>query len=467
MGTDESADLVVIGTGSAGMAAALRAVELGGRVRIIESGTIGGTCVNVGCIPSKHLVSAAETVNAARRGFPGVVGCDPRVEWSALLEWKSELVAELRGKKYEDVLASRTGIDLMRGRARLVDTGWVEVDGARHAAPKVVIAAGTQPWIPELPGLDGIEVLTSTTAMEVAEPPASLLVLGGNAVGVELAQVFSRFGTQVTVLELLPRLLAAEDAEASADLQEALEQEGIEVHTATTALRVERSGAGIVVHARTLAGERAFRSERLLAATGRRPRLADMGLESAGVQLDARGFVRVDAGMRTSNPDVFAAGDVTGGPGFVYVAAAAGRVAAENAMLSGSVELDVSAVPRVTFTSPQVAAVGITAAEAEAAGLAVEATRLALEHVPRALVEHRRDGWVKMVAESGTRRILGVHAIGPNAAELLGEATLAVRKGLTVEDLVETMHPYLTWVEAMKLVAQSFTTDVAQLSCCA
>lgn len=449
------------------MAAALRAVELGGRVRIIESGTIGGTCVNVGCIPSKSLISAAEMVHAAHRGFPGVAGCEPRVEWRALLEGKRELVAELRGKKYEHVLASRSGIEVLRGRARLVGDGWVEVDGARYAARKIVIATGTEPWLPDLPGLDDIDVLTSTTAMEVADPPASLLVLGGNTVGVELAQAFARFGTRVTVLELLLRLVAGEDADASAALQTALELEGIEVHTATTPLEVSQSGAGVVVHARTPAGERAFRAQRLLAATGRRPRLEDLGLEDVAVELDDRGFVRVDAGMRTSNPDIFAAGDVTGGPGFVYVAAAAGRVAAENAMLNGRVELDLNAVPRVTFTSPQVAAVGLTATEAERAGFAVDVTRLELEHVPRALVEHRRSGWVKIIAESGSRRILGVHAIGPNAAELLGEATLAVRKGLTVNDLVETMHPYLTWVEAMRLAAQSFTVDVEELSCCA
>lgn len=303
--------------------------------------------------------------------------------------------------------------------------------------------------------------------MELPAPPESLLVLGGNAAGLELAQVFARFGTRVTVLEVLPRLVAGEDADASTSLREALEHEGIEVHTATTALRVEQSAAGVLLHARSPVGERVFRAERLLVATGRKPRLGGMGLEDAGVELDERGFVHVDSGMRTSNPDVFAAGDVTGGPGFVYVAAAGGRVAAENALRNGRRELDLGAVPRVTFTSPQVAAVGITAAEAERAGLAVEVTRLDFEHVPRALVEDRASGWVKIVAESGTGRILGVHAVGPSAGELLGEATLAVRRGLTVDDLAETMHPYLTWVEALKLAAQSFTTDVARMSCCA
>jgi len=185
------------------------------------------------------------------------------------------------------------------------------------------------------------------------------------------------------------------------------------------------------------------------------------------VQIDDRGFIRVDEGMRTTNPDVFAAGDVTGGPGFVYVAAAAGRIAAENAIGAGGRSLDLRAVPRVTFTSPQVASVGLSAAEAGSRGLAVDVSRIELEHVPRALVEHRTDGWIEIVAERRSGRIVGVHSVSPHAAELMGEATLAVRLGLTIDDLSDTLHPYLTWGEGLKLAAQSFRTDVSKLSCCA
>jgi mercuric reductase len=294
-----------------------------------------------------------------------------------------------------------------------------------------------------------------------------MIVLGGSSVGLELGQVFARFGTRVTIIEMLPRLIAFEDEEASRALRQRLEEEGLEIHTRETVTRVEELDGEIVVHAESVSGRRSFTAGRLMGATGRRPNLHGLGLESAGVTLDERGFICVDAGMRTSNPDVFAAGDVTGGPGFVYVAAAAGRVAAENALENTGRELDLTAVPRVTFTDPQVAAVGVTEAHAAEQGIDVEATRLELGHVPRALVEHRAHGWVKIVAERRSGRILGVHAVAPHAGELLGEATLAVRLGLTLQDIQDTMHPYLTWGEGLKLAAQSFSVDVSKLSCCA
>jgi mercuric reductase len=271
----------------------------------------------------------------------------------------------------------------------------------------------------------------------------------------------------VTVLELLPRILASEDETVSEALRDHLEQEGLEIHTGVTAFRVERDGREVVIHVRqgSLSGE--FRAERLLVATGRRANTDDLGLEVAGVDLTAKGFIEVDATLRTTNPDVYAAGDVTGGPGFVYVAAAGGRLAAENALTGGARELDLSAVPSVTFTSPQAASVGLTEAKARAAGYHVEVSVLELEHVPRALVSRDVRGLVKIVAEAGSGRVLGVHAVGPHAGELLGEATLAVRLGLTIGDLTSSLHPYLTWVEGLKLAAQSFAVDVSRLSCCA
>jgi mercuric reductase len=460
-------DLLVIGTGAAGMGAAIRGAELGRRVAIVEAGTVGGTCVNVGCIPSKNLLAAAERYHGARAGFPGMEGCAPGLNWHALEDQKRELVTSLRESKYLDVLDAYPGITLLRGRARLERSGAVGIDGATHRTAKVVIATGTSPWVPPIPGIDDVEVLTSTTVMEIEELPESMIVLGGSAVGLELGQMFARMGTSVTVVELLPRLLTAEDEDAAQELGRRLEAEGLEIVTGARATGVEADGKSVVVRAETPDGPRSFRAERLLAATGRRANTQGLGLDAAGVELDGPGFIRVDPGMRTSNPDVFAAGDVTGGPGFVYVAAAAGRVAADNALGDGGRTLDLRAVPRVTFTSPQVAAVGMTPAEAHAEGLDVEVSRLGLEHVPRALVEHRTAGWIQVVAERASGRILGVQAVGPNAAEVLGEATLAVRLRLTIGDLTETLHPYLTWVEGLKLAAQALRMDVSKLSCCA
>lgn len=463
----EPFDLLVIGTGAAGMAAAIRGAELGRRVAIVERGTVGGTCVNVGCIPSKNLLALAERHHAVRSGFPGLDGCEPSLDWTEVRRQKRELIESLRQSKYIDVLASYPEITLLRGRSRLTGTGEVEVDGARHAVPKVVIATGTSPWVPPISGIESVDVLDSTSVMELDELPGSMIVLGGGSVGLELGQMFGRLGVQVTVLELLPRLLVDEDEDASAELRRQLEAEGLQIVTGARVVRAEEDGGRVVVEAETEGGRHSFDAERLFAATGRRANTGDLGLDAAGVELDELGFVHVDEGMRTSNPDIYAAGDVTGGPGFVYVAAAGGRVAAENAVDAGERTLDLRAVPRVTFTSPQVAAVGVSAAEARERGLEVEVGRLGLEHVPRALVEHRTEGWIQVVAERDSGRILGVHAVGPNAAELLGEATLAVRLGLTVEDLTDTLHPYLTWGEGLKLAAQSFRMDVSRLSCCA
>lgn len=485
-------DLLVIGTGGAGMAAAIQAVGMGAKVAIVEAGTVGGTCVNVGCIPSKNLIEAAAHYHAARRGFPGIGPCEPSLDWQAIVRHKDELVTELRQAKYADVLASYPGIALLRGQARLVSSSMDSADGGsavrvlmagnngegerEHLARKVVIATGTSPSEPALPGLDGVGPLDSATAMELETLPSSMIVLGGGPVGVELGQVFARFGTKVVIVQRGAHLLPHEDPEISDALRGFLEAEGIEVHTSMQATGVERDGDGVVMHVTqgSLTGE--LRAERILVAAGRRPNTAGLGLGEAAVALNEKGYVQVDATMRTSNPNVYAAGDVTGGPGYVYVAAAGGRVAAENAMKSLSPagtpsvdprEFDLSVVPNVTFTAPQVGSVGLTEARARELGHNVQVAILPIAQVPRALVSYDTRGFVKVVADAASGKLLGIHAVAPNAGEFMGEAALAIRFGLTARDVSGTLHPYLTWVESVKLAAQGLIMDVSKLSCCA
>lgn len=484
-------DLLIVGTGGAGVAAAIQAAGMGAKVAIVEGGTLGGTCVNVGCIPSKTLVEAAAHVHAARRGFPGVAPCEPAVDWREVVRQKDALVSELREAKYADVLASYPGVARLDGRARLLaaaDGGGRGVrvrvgDGAaarEHLARKVIVATGSAPAVPPIAGIDTVDVLDSTSAMALEALPVSLIVLGGGPVGVELGQTFARFGVKVAIVQRGPHLLPGEDPEITQALHEAFAAEGIEVHTGTEAVRVERVGEGegaeVVVHVRQGRLEGQLRAERVLVATGRRPNTRDLGLEEVGVALSPTGYVQVNATLRTANPDIYAAGDVTGGPGYVYVAAAGGRVAAENALkalhATGTAsddprELDLSVVPNVTFTAPQVASVGLTEAAARAAGYHVDVSVLDMADVPRALVSYDRRGRVKLVSETGSGRILGVHAAAPNAGEFMGEATLAIRFGLTAKDLSGTLHPYLTWVESLKLVAQGGSAGVQKLSCCA
>lgn len=490
-------DLLIIGTGGAGVAAAIQAAGMGAKVAIVEGNALGGTCVNVGCIPSKVLVEAAAHIHAVRRGFPGVAPCEPTVEWREVVRQKDALVSQLRETKYADVLASHPGIARLEGRARLLKS-FASADGAghgvrvrvgdgvaarEHLARKVIVATGSAPALPPIPGIDMVDALDSTSAMALEALPESLIVLGGGPVGVELGQTFARFGVKVAIVQRGPHLLAAEDPEIAEALQEAFAAEGVEVHTGTEAVRAERAGEGggtqVIVHVRQGRLEGQLRAERVFVATGRRPNTRDIGLEDVGVTLSPTGFVQVDTTLRTANSDIYAAGDVTGGPGYVYVAAAGGRVAAENALkalrATGSSnaasdyprEFDLSVVPNVTFTAPPVASVGLTETAARAAGYHVDVSALDMADVPRALVSYDQRGLVKLVTEAGSGRILGVHAAAPNAGEFMGEATLAIRFGLTAKDLSGTLHAYLTWGESMKLLAQGGSAGVQKLSCCA
>lgn len=465
-------DLLVIGTGGAGTAAAIRASELGASVAIVEGAdVVGGTCVNLGCIPSKNLIEAAHHVHVARAGFPGIQPCDPQVAWTEVQRQKRDIVETLRQEKYLDVLASYEGVSLLRGTAKLLAEGRVRVGDQELKAGKIIVATGTSPAMPPIAGLAEAAALDSTTVMEIEQLPESLLVIGGGSIGLELGQAFARFGVRVIVVEALDRLVPNEDPDLSEALRTALEAEGIEIHTGVRVTEVRREDAGVVVRVEdgSLTGE--IRASEVLVATGRKPNTEDLGLEDAGVETDRNGFVQVDELMRTTNPEIFAAGDVTGGPGYVYVAAYGGGIAAQAALseFSGeeAIRADFRATPRVTFTDPQVAAVGVTEEEARAAGVNPKVTTLPVEYLPRAVVSYRRRGLVKLVADAESDVLLGAHIVAPNAGDIIGEAVLAIRFGLRVQEIVSTMHPYLTWSEGIKLAGQTFTKDVAKLSCCA
>lgn len=466
-------DLVVIGTGGGGMGAALRAAEMGFRVAIVEAGVIGGTCVRIGCVPSKTLIRAARAYHlAAHHPFAGLATRAEGVDWPALVKQKDALVHTLRQQKYEEVLASYDSITLIRGRARLTADGTVVVDDRLELQPrKVVLATGARPRMLALPGIDQVEVLNSTTLMALPSQPESLLVIGGRAIALELGQAMARLGTRVTILQRSPRLVPEHDPEISEGIRQALEAEGIEVVTGVQPLAIRQDGGRKIVEAEVDGEARTFAAEQVLMAVGREPNTRDMGLEEAGVRLNAGGFIEVDAYLRTSNPDVFAVGDCTPLPKLVYVAAAAGGLAAENALLEAQKPLDLSVLPEVIFTDPQIATVGLTEEAARKAGKSVRTVRLELSHVPRALTEHDTRGFIKLVVGSDTDTLLGAHVLAPEGGEVIQTAALAVafgqRGGFTVNDLRGMFFPYLTQVEGIKLAAQALVKDVSRLSCCA
>ncbi|HEC22868.1 MAG TPA: mercury(II) reductase [Chloroflexi bacterium] len=476
-GSPSDFDLMVIGGGSAGFAAAIRGAELGKRVALVEAGTIGGTCVNVGCVPSKTIIRAAELQHrAGHHPFRGVVRFSAAGDWGAVIAQKDDLVGELRRAKYVDVLATYPEISYIRGRARLLGENRVEVtpveDGDStgpviYTPGRIIIATGAHPWVPPIAGLEEAGYLDSTAALSLTDRPATMIVVGANAVGLELAQVYARFGTKVTVLEVMPRIVPFEEPEISEALAGYLRDEGLIIETGVNITRVSRDGQGYHLRAEREGESLTFEAGALLMATGRRARTDGLGLEEAGVDTGRRGEVIVDEHLRTTNPYVYAAGDVTGRDMFVYVAAYSGTLAADNALSGEGRVYDTATLPRVTFTDPAVASVGLTEAQAREAGYEVRVSTLPLEYVPRALANRDTRGLIKLVADTTTDRLLGTHVLAPEAGEVIQAAVIALKAGMTVEDLTSTFFPYLTMVEGLKLAAQTFEKDVTRLSCCA
>ena len=460
-------DLAIVGSGSAAFAAAIEARRRGASVVMVERGVVGGTCVNTGCVPSKALLAAAQARHlSSTPRFPGVVTSAEPLDVAALVGGKDELVEALRDDKYLR-LADHYGFSIRAGHARFVEGPRLEVDGELIDAAHYVIATGAAPWIPPIEGLAEVPYLTSTSALALAAVPESVVVIGANAVGLEMGQLLARLGARVSIVEGLDHVAPREERALAEVLAAALAEEGIDVRTGAPAQRVERAGAGVAVSVETASGAQRIEAAVVLVAAGRRPASVGLGLATVGVEVGAVGEVLVDDELRTTNPRIFAAGDVTGSPQYVYVAGRHGAVAAANALAGEHRTVDYATMPSVIFTAPVLASVGLTEAEAVERGLEVEARTLSLASVPRAIVNRDVRGLVKIVAERDTGRVLGVHVLADQAGEVVAGAVHAMDAGRTVTQLAEAWTPYLTMAEALKLAAQSFTRDVSTLSCCA
>lgn len=464
---DDDYDLVIIGSGSAAFAGAMTATNAGRRVAMVETHTVGGTCVNVGCVPSKALLTAVEEhQRAGHQPFAGIATSAAPADMAAVVGQKNQPVDVLRKEEYLD-LAESYGFTLVHGHARLESARVVAVGDRRLTAGRVLIATGVQRATPPIDGLADIHYLTSTTALDLTEVPEHLIVIGANAIGLELGQAFLHLGAKVTFLELAPTIAPAEEPEVIEAIAGVLHDEGATVRTCVNVLRTHEEDRGIAVDIEPDGRRETVRGSHRLVATGRRPSFAGMGLADAGVELDEHGFIRVDDTLQTSLPGVFAAGDSAGRPQFVYVAAKSGSLAAGNAFAERAEPLDLTALPRVVFTTPQIAVAGMTDAEANRLGYECECRVLPLTAVPRALVNHDTRGLVKVVADANTRQVLGVSMVADGAADVILAAVYAIKFGATVEQLGATWGPYLTMGEALKLGAQTFTRDASKLTCCA
>ena len=467
MNSDKNLHIAVIGSGGAAMAAALKAAERGARITLIERGIIGGTCVNTGCVPSKIMIRAAHIAHLRTESpFDGGVSAQiPKVDRAKLLQQQQTRVEELRDAKYEGILRDQTAITVLNGEARFVDGNNLVVqlnEGGEQNVhfDRAFIGTGARPAEPSIPGLAETPYLTSTSALALITVPERLIVIGAGFVALELAQAFARLDSKVTVLAR-SRLLSGEEPAIGEAIEAAFRREGIEVLKQTQASRVDYTDNEFVIE--TNAGT--LRADQLLVATGRIPNTENLNLAGIGVET-SRGAIQVDGQLQTTVPGVYAAGDCTDQPQFVYVAAAGGSRAAVN-MTGGEATLDLSAMPGVMFTDPQVATVGLTEAEALKQGYNVDTRLLDLENVPRALVNFDTHGFIKMVAERDSGRLLGVQAVAGEAGELIQTAVIALRSRMTVQDIGDELFPYLTMVEGLKLCAQTFTKDVKQLSSCA
>lgn len=460
-------DLLIIGSGGAAFSAAIQAVSHGAKVGMIERGTIGGTCVNIGCVPSKTLLRAGEINHlAGQNPFAGLQTTAGPVDLKSLISQKDELVASLRQQKYVDLIDDY-GFELIWGEARFVGENTVKVNGRQITANRFLIATGASPAVPDIPGLSDVDYLVSTTALELQKSPKRLAVIGSGYIAMELGQLYHNLGAEVTLMQRSERLLKSYDPEISEAVTKALTEQGIRILTGVQYRRVEQ-GEGIKRIAITVDGqEEIIEAEQLLVAAGRRPNTTALNLEDAKVKVGNRGEIVVNDYLQTSNPRIFAAGDITMGPQFVYVAAHEGWVAAENTVGGAQTKVDLRAVPGVTFTAPSIATVGITEEQATAEGYEVLTSVLPLDAVPRALVNRETTGVFKLVADAKTRKILGAHVVAENAGDVVYAATLIVKFGLTIEDLRSTMAPYLTMAEGLKLATLTFDKDVSKLSCCA
>ncbi|ATW05762.1 mercury(II) reductase [Sphingorhabdus sp. YGSMI21] len=461
-------DLAVVGAGSAGFSAAITAAGSGAKVALIGHGAIGGTCVNVGCVPSKAMIRAAEAIHGAKSAsrFPGIAGDAQVKNWAQLVESKDQLVSGLQQKKYADLLPEYENVDYFDEGPACIVEGGVQIGERLIQAPKIIVATGGRPSLPPIKGIDEVSTLDSTELLDLKILPKSLIFIGGGYIGSELALMMARMGVAVTVI-CRSRLLPGAEPEISDALTESFRAEGITMYCGSTydACRQNASGVTICIEHE---GERLeLTPDALAVMTGRTPNTEELGLENVGVVLDKRGAIVVGDNMQTSNPDIYAAGDVTNRDQFVYMAAYGAKLAAINAVAMGSETYDNSAMPWVVFSDPQIAGVGLSEAEALEAGFDVKTSVVPLDQVPRALAARDTRGLIKLVADGKTDKLLGGQIMAPEGSDSIQTLVMALKFGMTAKALGETIFPYLTTVEGLKLAAQTFDKDVTKLSCCA
>lgn len=466
---DNQYGLIIVGGGSAAFAAAIKANEQEVKTLMVNGGLpLGGTCVNVGCVPSKFLIRAAESLHrATHSSFNGITLNKPTIDFKQVIQQKRNLVAAMQQRKYVDLLEGLPYVKVIDGFAKFIGDRTIEVEGEQYEGLKIIIATGAATFIPPIEGLDTVPYLTNITLFELEKLPQSLVILGAGYIALEIAQAYNRFGTKVTILQRSSTILSKQSKDVSDEIKKHLTDDGITILTDTSINKVWKDGDAIKVNYNHNGSNDTVSASHILVATGIKANTASLDLDKTGVTTDEKGYVAVDNYLRTSHPDVFAVGDVTNLPAYVYTAAYEGAIALQNAFYNPKQKVDFTTLPWVVFTDPQVAGVGMDEQEAEEKGIPYQSTILPLTEVPRSIAAMDTRGFIKLIRNTETDLLIGARIVAPEGSELAMEISLAIKYKIPVHELVSMFHPYLTLSEGIKLAALSFTMDVKKMSCCA
>lgn len=462
-------DLVIIGGGSGAFAAANRANQSAQNTLLINDSNdlpLGGTCVNVGCVPSKVLLHQGKEYYYPQHSPFTAVNLDGDTDFLTALRETNDLVDAFREQNYQRVVDRQEHVDYIDGRARFINDHTVAVNGDEHSAEHILIATGASTNVPLIDGLGDVDYLTNESVLDLDYTPDSVVVLGGGPLGLEWGQIFHHFDVEVTVLQRADCVLPNEDPLISNELEQHLTAEGMTIHTDAEATHVEQTGNSVQITARIDGDEQAFTADELLLATGITPNTVDLNAKAAGVELDDHGFVQVNNRMETSVDHIYAAGDVTGEMPLETVAAKQGSIAVRNMFENEEKDMSYDDVPHAVFTSPQIGSVGITEQEYMDEHGTCLCSTVRLEQVEKAEAIKDTRGLIRMVLDHETEEVVGVHIVSPMAADIITTATYGVKNGMTIDEIRDTVHVFPTLSEMVKKAAQSFKQDLDEMACC-
>lgn len=465
-------DLIIIGGGSAAFSAAIKAESLGLTTLMVNGGLdFGGTCVNVGCVPSKNLIRAGETAyHATHSNFAGIKPKGVSIDFAQVIKEKKRLVASLQEKKYMDVVSDFENLTMVTGWAEFKDNKTIVVDRkTEYSALKFIIATGATTNIPNIEGLDEIGYLTNVSLFDLEEKSESITIMGAGYIGLEIAMAYNRLGVKVRIIEFTDRVLRTQTTDISEALETQMRKEGIEILPNFRAVKFEKKGNETIIHCKCPDGSftQIIEIGKVVVASGTKPNTQKLGLENIGLELNKSGHILVNDKMETNLANIYAVGDATNTPAFVYTAAFEGKIAVENAFTGTENKADYTSLPWVVFTDPQVAGAGLDEAEAEAQNIPFEVSKIELKDVPRAIAANDTRGFIKLIRNTETDKLIGARIVAPEGGELIQQLSMAIKHGITVKDLAESFYPYLTLGEGIKLAAITFGKDVSKLSCCA